>query len=241
MARTRAIKRKYGGNGAAHRRMKAPRLSTYIPPPGRGMLREGGFYGRFTGARSTEKKFFDQDVNDAVVAAGGTIVSPSLLTIAQGTTESTRIGRKVFLKGLFWKYDVSLPVSAGGGGQIGDTVRVILYVDQQTNGAAAGVTDLLESNDYQSFYNLANSQRFRILHDKVHDLNMLSGAGNGTANDYSEVRRSYKYNKFLSLPVEYNSTTGAIGEIRSNNIGVLLVGRSGTAEFASKMRIRFTD
>ena len=66
-----------------------------------------------------------------------------------------------------------------------DEVRVILYLDKQTNGAAAGITDILESDDFQSFNNLANKSRFRTLMDRTYDYNTPSAAGDGTANDSS--------------------------------------------------------
>ncbi len=232
MARGKAVKRKFDRDGPAPRRMKAPRLHTYRPPSGMGVA--------YTPS-TIEKKFYDQDVTDAVVAAGGTIVQSSLVTIAQGTTESTRIGRKVNIRGVYWKYTVDIPPASGGGGGTGDTVRVILYQDKQTNGAAAGITDIVESADYQSFYNLSNIGRFDILMDRTHALNPSAGAGNGTANDFGEVTHSYKFGTNKLIPIEYNSTTGALTEVRSNNLGVLLLGRAGVAGFTSKMRIRYTD
>ncbi len=122
-----------------------------------------------------------------------------------------------------------------------DTIRVILYWDKQANGATATVTGILESDDFQSFNNLANKNRFVILMDRMHAITASVGAGNGTANDAGGNQENYSFYKSCEIPIEYDAGTGAITEQRSNNIGVLLVGKQGFAGFFSKMRLRFTD
>lgn len=209
----------------------------------RGFVRTGGNYGRYnpgggTGARFQELKFLDLTVDDAVIATGGTIASNTVNIIAQGTTQSERIGRKVIIKKILWKLSLELPnsgsISAGT-----DTVRIILYQDLQCNGAAAVVTDILQSADVHSFRALDNSHRFRILMDKTQAINASYGAGNGTANDTGNVIRFWKFYKACAIPIEYSSTTGALTEIRSNNIGVLTISEKGLVGLSSFMRLRF--
>ena len=65
--------------------------------------------------------------------------------------------------------------------------------------------------------------------------------GNGTANDTLGVNINDSFYKTCNMPIEYDSTTGAITEIRSNNIGVLLLSRNGVCTFGSKFRVRFSD
>ena len=122
-----------------------------------------------------------------------------------------------------------------------DTARIILFWDKQCNGATAGVTDILESAQYNSFNNLANKGRFKILMDKRYTLNYMTGIGTAGDQDYSAVFKHGSYYKKCNIPVEYDSTTGAITEIKSNNIGVLLIPSNGTSGFNSKFRFRFSD
>lgn len=200
-----------------------------------GFDRTGGFFGA-----SVELKFHDLDVNDATVAAGATIAEDSVLAIAQGVGESERIGRKMMVRSIGWRFNVKMP-SSSNQNSTGDIVRVILYQDKQTNGAAAVATDILESADYQSFNNLANKSRFLTLMDRTYVSNAAAGSGRGTT-DTLAFGKSYVQDTFfksVSIPVEYDSTTGAITEMRSNNIGVLLLSKEGIAGFDSKMRIRF--
>ncbi len=122
-----------------------------------------------------------------------------------------------------------------------EVVRLILYVDKQANGATIAVTDLLETANFHAFNNLANSGRFRILMDRTHDLKAPGAAGDGVANDSTEDVQSYVFFKEMNLPIEFSGINGVIGEIRSNNIGVLVISRGGTAELDSKFRLRFSD
>ncbi len=93
------LKRKregFSGNAIMLRaaRPNYKRRRTFVP----GQNRTSGFYGRFAKG-SGELKFIDLDVNDVVVAQGGTIqTSGTINVISQGTTESERIRRKCTIR-----------------------------------------------------------------------------------------------------------------------------------------------
>lgn len=206
-----------------------------------GKSRIGGFYGRFP-PNGGELKFHDVTVDDAVVAAGG-VITDSINKIAQGVTESQRVGRKCTIKSINWRYRVSLPeVDALATPSQGDTIRVILYIDKQCNGATIANTDLMETANWQTFRNLSNSGRFTILCDKQHVMNYATLASDGAGVVSSaEVARDFTFYKKCDLPIEFNATTGAITEIRSNNLGVMLLTANGTCSFFSQFRLRFSD
>ncbi len=231
----------YGRVQRGRRKAKWSRTST-IPARGRGFLRRSGYYrGRAQGCGGTELKFHDLDIDDANVAANGNIAEDSVLTVVQGDGESERIGRKLCVKKIGWRFTCELLTTATVG--VSESLRVILYLDTQTNGATATVTDILETDDYQSFNNLANKGRFKIYMDRVYDLNVQAAAGDGTTNDQPNFVINDSFYKTCSIPIEYDNSagTGAIATMRSNNIGVLLVSSvGGRARFLSKMRIRFT-
>ncbi len=209
-----------------------------------GYSRTGGYYGRYNYAASPggELKFHDVDLVDAVIAATGTI-TPSINLIAQGVTESERNGRKCTLKGISWRFRVTLPIQENGTSPNGDdSMRVILFNDKQCNGATAAVLDILETADYKSFRNLANSGRFNIICDKSYSLHYKGMASEGAGLlTQASVINNYSFHSKLNLPLEFNATTGAITEIRSNNLGVLLISDVGIGGFDSKIRLRFTD
>ncbi len=216
------------------RQMRAPRRPRI--PVVSGFTRRSGFFGI---NRSGELKFFDIDVDDGVVSVTGDIID-SVNELAQGTQEQQRIGRNCVITNIGWRFRVSLPSSTAKN-LTSDVVRVIMYLDKQCNGATATVTGILESANYQSFNNLSNKSRFRTLSDMTYDLVARSGAGNGTANDFGEDVISGSFFKKVNIPLEFDGTTGAITEIRSNNIGILFISQGGVASFDSKLRLRFSD
>lgn len=224
-------------------RIRQRRYMRYAAKPGfkftAGYDRTGGYYGRYSG-RNAELKFWDVDLDDAVVAVAGTITD-SINLIPQNVTESGRIGRKCTIRYINWRWDLVLPKAADGNGS-SDVVRIIMYKDKQCNGAAATAALILQTDDYQSFNNLAEKGRFRILYDKTIDLaaNGL-GALAGPVTITGESTFSGSFYKRCTIPLEFSGVTGAITELRSNNLGVLLLSKTGLSGFASKLRLRFSD
>ncbi len=218
-----------------------------------GFYRKGGYYGRYNKKGNGELKFYDVAMDDAVIDSAGTIQDPtnpgpaaaqeSIVGIKQGTGESERIGRKCTIRSIGWRFDVSLPEQdAVATPSSGDVVRIILYQDKQTNGATATVLGILETADYQSFNNLANTSRFKTLMDKTMTINYETLASdNANVVSQGNVLRQFSFFKRCNIPLEFSSTTGALTEIRSNNVNVLLISRAGIAGFASQFRIRFSD
>ena len=189
-----------------------------------------------------ELKFHDLDIDDATIAQGASIAQASCNLIAQGVTEITRVGRKCTIRSILWRFRVALPSTATAN-ETADSIRVILYQDKQTNGATAATTDILKTADFQSFRNLGNVGRFVILMDRVYDLNAPSGSGRGSTDTLSYGQHNIQDTLFkkVNIPIEFSAGTGAITEIRTNNIGLMLLASDGHAGFGSKMRLRFSD
>ncbi len=100
---------------------------------------------------------------------------------------------------------------------------------------------MLETADYQSFNNLSNAGRFRVLMDRTHTMVSRSAAGDGTTNDSGEDAFNGTWFKDVNIPIEYSAGAGVIAEIRTNNIGVLLISHLNGTLLDSQFRIRFTD
>ncbi len=241
-----------GGYSAGAVGLAGLRPFAVVAPPARrarrafvpGRDRVGGYYGRYRqGGGGAELKFHDVDLDDAVVANNGDAVTPTINIIAQGVTESTRVGRKCTIRSINWKWRAVIPVVGGAAGFQSDTLRIILFWDKQCNGGTVLDTDILETPSFLSFRNLANSGRFIILCDKSVNLNYLASAGDGAVNDASEMSRQGAFYKNCNIPIEYNNVAndGSLVTIRSNNLGVLLISEGGTCGFFSKIRLRFSD
>ncbi len=204
---------------------------------GPGYQRTTGFYGRFAGA-GAEQKFFDEAKAQTTCATGGTVLDDSLNEVPQGTTESERIGRKIVVKSLQMHGEFALP-GATAAANMTDRVRCIVYLDKQANGGAATVLNILQSADIDSFYNLENQGRFRILMDKMQDFNATSSFG--ATLQSAPMLKTWKLSRKLNFPIEMSGTAGAITEMRSNNIGVIGISESGLAQVQYQSRIRYGE
>ncbi len=190
-----------------------------------------------------ELKFHDLSVDEGNVPSAGAIAAASVLEIPEGTGESERVGRKITVKQIGWRFHQTIEASTSSG-TTSNVFRVMLYWDKQTNGATATVTDILSTANYQSFNNLNNRGRFRILMDRTYGLNAHAGGGNGTSEDYGEFLVEDTFFKKVNIPIEYtdDAPTGAIATMTSNNIGVLVICKSNLlVAFESFMRIRYID
>ncbi len=230
--------RRFGQGTRRIRRQRTERRTpVVVVQPG--FTRNAGFFGRF--GPGGELKFKDQDFNSGTIAVGAQVLEASIVDIAQGTGETERIGRKCTIRSINWRFQITMPVQSNTATPGYDTIRVIMFLDKQCNGATADDLDLLESADYQSFNNLANKSRFRTLMDRTYDLTVIAATGADATGEWAGNVISDTLFKKVNIPIEYDSTTGAITEIRSNNIGILLCSSGGLSQLVSKIRLRFSD
>jgi len=224
-----------------------------VPKKYQGYLRTGGFYGRYNKfdqrvmrGLGVEKKFLDTACNDPALDTTWTQVATgsSIHVLAQGTTGSTRIGRKVTLT------DILLHGHCGTG-SLGDVesapvpihVKVAVVLDKQANGAVPSASDIwVTDSSINSFNNLANKGRFKILYMWHETLHPTAGAGNGDAeNDWAGEMKIIEWAKKVKIPVEFSSTTGAITEIKSNNITIWTCASAAVGSVTLNCRVRYTD
>ena len=213
------------------------RILRPIPRSMRGFVRTSMAYAR---SSRGELKFFDTALSFLIDATAEVPATGQLVLIPQGTGESQRVGRLAQIKSL----QIRATVTFAPGASVATTFGqgwIYVVLDTQCNGAAASITDVLTGNNISTaLLNLDNSQRFRIL-KKIY-VNCQPQAGVSTA--FNGVGQQVECYKKLNIPIDYSSTTGAITEIRSNNI-FLLAGTDGNSDdnmtVAGNARVRFTD
>lgn len=209
-----------------------------------GFVRTAGFFGRYNQpGGGSERKFLDialsatADLNGEIPATGGQIC-----LIPQGVTQSTRVGRIATIKSVQFNGHFKLQ-SQPTVGCSAEVVHFVLVLDKQANGAAASVTDLYTTSDMGiAMINMANSSRFTILRHFRTTLQMVLSTNN-TGEEVSGESKAVKFYHKCNIPIEFSSTTGALTEIKSNNIFWML-GSSYTDDLvacAGTTRIRFDD
>ncbi len=205
----------------------------------KGYDRTGGFYGRYAGPRA-EHKFFDTSVGAAVTTA---MLRNNLCVVIQGNGESNRIGRKMTVR----KIHVRGAVVINSGvdmTQSSDQVDCMIVQDMQTNGAIFAATDLIDTDAFTSFRNLANSKRFKVLWKKSYSLSCPAAAGTtAPAVVTGEQTRIIKCNVTCNVPIEYDNSfaDGRITTVRSNNLYWCTQSSNGQCTTTLNARIRFSD
>jgi len=190
---------------------------------------------------AAELKFFDTSVTDTLVAATGT-VQTSLCLIPQAVGRSARLGRKCVATSLELRGNGFLVALAEATGPPqGELLRVLVVVDTQANGAVFEVTDVLKTAAINSPTNASNVDRFLTLSEEWIPLEYKGAAGGGVGSevDYAGVAHEWVFSLDLDLPLEYTGTTGAIGELATNNIAVLAISKSGLCGLQFTARLNF--
>lgn len=184
-----------------------------------------------------EVKFFDTANAFNIDNTGEVPATGQLCLIPQGDTESTRDGRIAIIKSI--NINGVLTFTPAAAATASGIIILYLILDTQANGAAAAVTDVFTSNQFVTHHiNLNNSSRFKII--KRWRMGVNPPAGATTA--YNNWNKPFNYFKKCNIKIDWDSTTGAITEIRSNNIFLMAGSSAGIDDlvsFAGTTRLRF--
>lgn len=213
-----------------------------MPPAGfkKGTEQVSEFYGRYNlPGGGSELKFFDTANSWSVSSTAVVPATGQENLIPQGVTESTRVGRKATVKSIQMRGRFTYVPAADTAG--GSNAYLYVVLDKQCNGAAAAITDVLTGNDISTaMINLANSERFVILKRFVCPVFAEAGVQAAFARYTVAIDWYHKCN----IPLEFSSTTGAITELKSNNIFFLSGCDSNTNNliaYTGTCRLRFSD
>lgn len=179
--------------------------------------------------RILEVKYFEDTISQTNINT--TVVDAATVSnIVQGDADTTRDGNTIHLKALqvkgYWA-DTAAAVC-----------RLILLIDHQPNGAAPAVTDVLSAATVSSGYNHnlvvgSGGSRFKILSDKR--ANLVPPFSGGATQEL--VLMSWKG----SVPIRYSASTGAVGDMASNNVVLVWISTTPTVDFVGNLVIMYTD
>lgn len=175
---------------------------------------------------NTEVKYDDTTINQPVEATGTTFL---LNGISLGDTEDTRDGMSV--KQL--SVDVKLTFNVNPEQLEASTVvRYAIIHDKQSDGAIPALTDWLDTANVNSFRNLHNGKRFRVLLDRRIQLN-------NDAKDTHLVTRHIPFVKHIRFSAD-GDTQAAIA---SNALWLICLGSSISAPpfVTGFTRVRYVD
>lgn len=177
------------------------------------------------------------DVSATTYACDTTGTVTLLNTVAQGASQSQRIGKKWLMKSIQMKGYFF----AGSTGTYRGVGALLVY-DKRPTGSLPAITDILVSVNSESFLNDVNSGRFRII--RRWDEQIVGNTGTPTLTDMT-IKNADTYVK-LNLPVVNKAAgTGAIGDIEQGALYLVTCGNNsagtGAASLYAGFRIRFID
>lgn len=190
------------------------------------------------GQKGPEIKFID--TLDSGTTASTTANVFGLNTIAQGNTNSTRVGNKIQIKSVEMSIHMSCDPNVA---HVANLHRVAIILDKEPEaGGIAAYTDVFVSNDILGYRTIGNSDRFVVL--AVEDFTTgVSGIGANTVwatGDFSVYKRRYVK---CDVAAKYNGTTAAQASIASNQIFAVTISEVTDAniDWLGRFRVRFTD
>jgi len=177
-----------------------------------------------------EVKHRDQATTQVANTTGAVITMNGL---APGASDGQRVGKLIKMRQL--QLRLHSYVTAGTG--VDQVHRVLVVLDHQTNGAAPGVTDILDAVTTTAFPNQDNRLRFMILYDKVFTLSASAESG---SMQFATVDIPLRY------ITQYNAgTAGTVGDIASNGLFLVVLGTEAAGASAGTVRwserLNYTD
>lgn len=182
--------------------------------------------------QSDELKWWDQaQASTTPIPVAGEVLSCLNSGIQEGNGDNERIDRKICMKSVQFRgkitWDATNPAAF--------YIRMLLVLDRQANGTEPNPSDILEDADINGMPEMGNSARFKILKDQL----FTAQNGDGIENDPVHWYVPFKE----PIVAEYKNNAGAIGDISSNALH-LLVFSSGVngnyPSFSGRTRVRFT-
>lgn len=203
------------------------------------LARTGGYSFQASGGR--ELNFKDTTIDGISVST--TPVLTLLNGMTQGTTASTRIGRRIGIKSVEWRFNM-----ATSSATTWTSNRYMIIVDRQANAAAAAFADIYDVADPSTLRNISNMTRFQVLFDSQEFTMIGDNSGTGASSyDSDSLATAHKGYLKVNIPVQYNvGTAGTIGDIQTNALYFVTIGNGSTAVTdcninKGTVRIRYGD
>lgn len=210
---------------------------------------------------SRERKYFDTYLSNTAIVAStdwtGTELDPGTSTLfypQEGSDLDNRIGRRVEVYKISVRGQITCDAQANQTAtDAASDVRLILALDQQTNGAQMQGEDLMEPPGAATanltaltFQNKANFGRFRVLKDKTFTLQNPNAAWDGVNMEQQGLTKNFKWTVKFQKPIEvrYNGTNGGtVADVVNNSFH--LIGQASSTALAPKIhyqcRTVYTD
>ena len=158
--------------------------------------------------------------------------------LAESTTPFGRIGRKVVLKKIMFRFTLELPSTAAAADGA-DSLRIMVVWDKATAGTIINETQLLSgaTPDINAFNNLDFKGRYVTLMDKIYTIH--ADASFSASTIYNT--RAITFYKEVNIPLEFTESAGSIVENRINSVQIFAISERAKIFVKGVTRIRYLD
>lgn len=184
---------------------------------------------RTAGYLGLEHKFFDTEFSAANIGAGMTNALKEtdafgLFCPQQGSGESGRDGRKCVIKSIDINGLITVSAASFSLPALGRYIlKIWVVLDTQTNGAQLAPTDVFTDDNILSHKNLEHGNRFKILFARTIDTGVCTIHSDALTNFKGcGGRVPFKMFKRVNIPVFFDASTGAVTDITTNSIHLLV-------------------
>lgn len=190
--------------------------------------------------QGAELKLKNVSIDTTPLTTAGTLTL--LNGMVQGDDVAERVGRRFKMVSIWTKMDYHIAETESDETPV--TVREIIFIDFQANGAAPAVTDVLDSADIHAFTNASNKQRFKILSDVrkflgFWEVSATPAYGNSGCPPFQVSIDHYRR---LDTEVCNLNANGDVSGISSGSLYMLQIANAATvAESHGAARLRFAD
>ncbi len=193
----------------------------------------------WAGAKS-ETKYFDTFISARALPAttswAGCETDPATFNTfcvpVKGTSINERVGRTIEIQKVKIRGSVRCPPQVNATAtDPGSIVRLILFVDKQTNAAHVQAETVMDGPSAansilctQTFQNLDSMGRFHVLKDKYMSLSPPTLTWDGTNMEQTGTQRAFKMFHVFKPPlkVNFNATNGgSVADISDNSIHMI--------------------
>lgn len=231
--------RSYSNNGGRVTKRRRTKSAMAIPKKSVGFLRVSRPpYNSSLPGSGPERKAFDNIINLQANTTG--VQTGALNVMQQGDGAQERDGRKIFLNSVQFRGLLRTDATVA----LPDQVRIIVFIDNQTNGVDVGINDVIWNTGSvfkaHAPYDLSQMERFTILYDKTHAMDI--GRLGGSAAEKIHFR-NVKFFKKINMPVNYIGTGTTVAQIRDKSVHMQVFGVNSAngCVLEGNCRLRFTD
>lgn len=193
------------------------------------------------------KRLLDNQIEDKQAGTNLSLISDNIFQyslingIDQGAAQGQRTGTRIKSKYIDWY----VSATQAGTGTTPQSIRIVMFIDRQPNGAAPTTAQLIVNTtagqQFISPFNINGKERYKVLLDRIYYLERMGGATD------TRVQKSYKgrinLRKYMSIYNGSGTTVASIntGAIYFGYVGDVASGANASVDIDGNISLIYED